>query len=100
MRVLTENDYRIFQKVLTNNLDRGKSKTKGITVKMLMELSDLSNTKIRDTLNVLIDYGYIERGISIGREKTYFITQDGIEELKSIAQSVIKFKKEKKENEE
>lgn len=92
MRVLTENDYKVMSKVLDRSGETGISKTTGTTVSILAEKSNLSTTKVRDALNTLIEYGYIELGISKGRERTYFLTPNGMIELKSITQKSINIK--------
>lgn len=92
MRLLTENDYKVMSKVLDRSGESGISKTTGTTVNIVAGKSSLSVTKVRDALNTLIEYGFIDMGISKGREKTYFITPNGMVELKSITQKSISIK--------
>lgn len=92
MRLLTENDYKVMSKVLDRSGESGISKTTGTTVNIVAGKSNLSISKVRDALNTLIEYGFIDMGISKGREKTYFITPEGMLELKSITQKSISIK--------
>ncbi|MEG2289665.1 MAG: hypothetical protein RSC24_06825 [Clostridium sp.] len=91
MRVLTEKDYKVMSKILNKN--KGNSKINGITRNELKCLTDLSYSKVGDALKSLIEHGFVEQGISKGREKTYFITQDGVLELKSIVECSVKINK-------
>lgn len=91
MRILTENDYKIMSRFI--NL-KALSKTTGITRKVLTEATGLSYTKVRSGVNALIEYGFIDIGIAKGREMTYFITEKGTIELKTIAESSINIKGE------
>jgi DNA-binding transcriptional regulator GbsR (MarR family) len=93
MRVLTENDYRVMARILNRKENKGLSKTTGLTRNELKELASLSYTKIGDALNALIEYDFVSIGISKGREKTYFLTANGLNELNSLAQQVINIKK-------
>lgn len=90
MRLLTENDYRILVRIL----DEGSmSKTSGITISILKPLVNLSYTKINVALKTLVEYGFVELGISKGRERTFYITQKGVMELNSITQNVVNIKR-------
>lgn len=92
MRILTENDYKVMSKILDKDGKTGLSKTTGTTVNIVAGKSNLSVTKVRDALNTLIEYGFVELGIAKGRERTYFLTPSGILELKSIVQKSISIK--------
>lgn len=96
MRVLTQNDYKVFSKVFASGAN---SKITGITVAELKESTELSSTKVRVAIKSLIDYGFVNIGISKGREKTYYITSSGANELKTISKPVIQSKKESVDNE-
>lgn len=90
MRILTENDYKILVYVLEN---KALSKTTGLTINVLKPLVNLSYTKINVALKTLMEYGFIELGISKGRERTFFVTEKGVLELKSITQNVVNIKR-------
>lgn len=99
MRVLTENDYKVLGKILNRDNDRGLSKTSGVTRNELKEWTGLSYTKVGDALKVLMEYEFVVMGIAKGREKTYYLTPNGLTELKEITQKIINVKKEKLEYE-
>lgn len=92
MRLLTENDYKVMSRVLDRSGKLGISKTTGTTVNIVTGKTSLSTSKVRDALNTLVEYGFIDIGISKGREKTYFLTLNGMIELKSITQKSITIK--------
>jgi DNA-binding transcriptional regulator GbsR (MarR family) len=94
MRVLTEYDYRVLGKILNRKEDKGLSKTSGVTRRELEKLTGLSYTKIGDALKLLIELDFVAMGIAKGREKTYYLTVNGLEELKSITQKIVDIKKE------
>jgi len=98
MRVLTENDYKVMSRILNRKDDKGLSKTTGVTRSELKELTDLSYTKVGDALNLLIEYDFVSIGISKGRQKTYYLSINGLNELKSLTQKVINIKKGDVEN--
>jgi DNA-binding transcriptional regulator GbsR (MarR family) len=98
MRVLTEYDYKVLSKILNRDKDKGLSKTTGVTRNELKEWTGLSYTKVGDALKILIEYGFVAMGIAKGREKTYYLTPNGLTELKEITQKIINVKKEKIEN--
>lgn len=88
MKALTKNDY----KVLTCLFKEGAmSRVKSATVKQLKEGVDtssdkvISETKVRDALKILMEYDFVALGIADGRTKTYFITQEGLNELTSLS---------------
>lgn len=89
MKLLTENDYKILTKVFNSKSTQGMSKISGVTVKYLSECTNLSLTKIRNALTLLIDYEFIDYGISKGRERTYYLTPKGFEEIRSLTKSTI-----------
>ncbi|WP_278453613.1 winged helix-turn-helix domain-containing protein [Thomasclavelia spiroformis] len=94
MRVLTENDYKVMSKILNSKEKTGLSKTTGVTRQYLTEQTNLSYSKVGQALNALIEYGFVDLGIAKSRSKTYFLTTEGMLELKEITQNVIKIKEE------
>lgn len=94
MRVLTEYDYKVLGKILNRKEDKGLSKTSGVTRRELEKATGLSYTKIGDALKLLMELDFVSMGIAKGREKTYYLTVNGLEELKSITQKIIDIKKE------
>lgn len=96
MRVLTEKDYKVMSKILNSKEKIGMSKVTGVTRNQLRELTSLSYTKVGDALKALIEYGFVELGIAKGREKTYYLTSKGMEELRNIAMCSVKIESEGK----
>jgi DNA-binding transcriptional regulator GbsR (MarR family) len=99
MRILTEYDYRVLGKILNPEKDKGLSKTSGVTRNELKERTNLSYTKVGDALKILMEYEFVAMGMAKGREKTYYLTPNGLTELKEITQKIINVKKEKISNE-
>ncbi|MBY6838809.1 hypothetical protein [Clostridium botulinum] len=98
MRILTENDYKVMTRILNRKENKGLSKTTGVTRNELKELTGLSYTKVGDALNTLIEYDFVSIGISKGRQKTYYLSVNGLNELKSLTEQVINIKKESGDN--
>ena len=84
MKILTENDYKVLSRIFDIKENKGISKINGITRNELVKKTNLSYTKIRIAINSLIEYGFVEIGIAKGREKTFYITEEGLLELKNI----------------
>jgi DNA-binding transcriptional regulator GbsR (MarR family) len=99
MRVLTEKDYKVLGKILNRANDKGLAKNSGVTRNELKEWTGLSYTKVGDALKILIEYGFVAMGIAKGRERTYYLTQNGLNELKEVTQKIVNVKKEKINNE-
>lgn len=83
--VFTKNDYNILKAILNrgDNL-KGLCKSKGTTIKEILEKTKLSDRKIRVTLKRFEDVGFITRAMKIGKADTYMLTENGILELKSL----------------
>lgn len=94
MRVLTEKDYRVMSKLLNRKENKGLSKTTGLTRKELQTLCGVSYSKVRDALETLIEYEFVALGIAKGKEKTYYLTANGLNELKEVTKSVVKIKED------
>lgn len=93
MKILTENDYKIMSRVMNTKDKTGLSKLNGVTRKYLMESTNLSYTKVREGVNALMEHGFLDIGISKGRERTYYLTEKGLLELKTIVESSININK-------
>lgn len=91
-RVLTEKDYKVMSKLLDRENNKGLSKMAGLTRKELEVACEVSYSKVKDALNALIEYGFVDIGVAKGREKTYYLTQEGLIELKEITKNVVKIK--------
>lgn len=89
MKVLTENDYKVLSRIFDVKQNIGLSKVKGVTRKNLTEKTGLSYTKVRTAISLLMEYGFVDIGIAKGKEMTYYITEKGILELKSITSTSV-----------
>lgn len=94
MRTLTENDYKVMSRILDEKNNIGLSKLSGVTRKSLVELTGLSYSKIRLALEALIEYEFVEEGIAKGKERTYFLTEKGMMELKLLVETSINIKED------
>jgi len=99
MRMLTENDYRVLSKVFDNKINKGFSRALGSTVEDIKNKLDLSDSKVRSAIRVLVEYGYIDKGIKKGKKDTFYITALGLEDLKDISQQSINIVREANVNE-
>jgi predicted transcriptional regulator len=63
-------------------------KTEGTTIKELIEKTELSDKKIRNTLVQFLEVGYISEGASIGKAKTFMLTKEGFIELNSLRKNI------------
>lgn len=93
-RILTEKDYKVMSKILDRKNNKGLSKTTGLTRKELETSCNVSYSKVTDALKSLIEYGFVDIGIAKGREKTYYLTEAGLNELREITKNVIRIKEE------
>jgi DNA-binding PadR family transcriptional regulator len=99
MRLLTEKDYIVLAKIFDSKNDKGFSKATGSTIHDIKLRTDETNTKIseskiRDALSSLLEYGYVEYGIKKIRQNTYFITAQGMDNLRKINIKSVKIVKE------
>ena len=88
MTIYTALDYKILRSVRSdkNSPTKGYTKGNGTTIKEIIDITGLSEGKVRTTVTKLVKDGFLNLGISQGRTRTYYITKEGIEELKSIYQ--------------
>lgn len=78
----TIKDYLILRAIGSNKEEaKGRVKANGTTVSEIIERTGASRSKISSTLSKFIEAGYVEPGLSVGRAKTYIITDKGIESL-------------------
>lgn len=86
MDKFTANDYRVLASIISDGL-KGKSKITGLTKAELSEISNLSYSKVRSAIILLEKHGFIAYGLSKGKADTVYITEKGINELKSVSES-------------
>lgn len=86
----TQNDYRILKHILKKeDKTKGLTKSNGTTIAEIVESTGLSDRKVRVALNRFIEDEMVCHGVSIGRTKTYCVLKKGLDELKSIRESII-----------
>lgn len=75
---LSKNDYNVlimlYQQECTNEL-------KSYTLQQIHQNTNLSISKLRDTIKAFRLLNYINDGLVNNKSKTYYITQQGIEKL-------------------
>lgn len=86
MDKFTANDYKVLASVISDG-SKGKSKITGLTKAELSQKSGLSYSKVRSAIILLEKNGFIAYGLSKGKADTVYITEKGINELKSISDS-------------
>lgn len=90
MTIFTENDYRIMKSILDkNDKNKGRCKTKATTIEEIRLKTNLSVTKIRNTLNLFIEHGFVIEGVKQRRTKTYMVTTQGLAELNSLRINIV-----------
>lgn len=87
--IFTKNDYEILKAIVDRgDKKKGLCKTNGTTIKELIEKTELSDKKVRNTLKQFLDVGFISEGASIGKARTYILTQEGFLELNSLRKNI------------
>ena len=86
MTIYTKLDYKILRYIIRNREDKtkGYSRANGTTIKEVIELTNLSEGKVRNTISKFVKDGFLRYGISEGRTRTYCITEEGLRELQDI----------------
>lgn len=75
----TLNDYRVLMAIVdADNDTKGISKLNGTTRAEIQQKTNISLSKIAQSLNKFIDEGLVEEGIGDGRTKKYIVTKAGI----------------------
>lgn len=87
--VFTKNDYDILKAIMNrgDNL-KGLCKSKGTTVKEILEKTNLSDRKVRVTLRRFEEVGFIARAMKIGKADAFMLTESGMAELKSLKMNI------------
>lgn len=85
MRSYTKLDYVILKSVIrSNDNTKGVTRANGTTIKEIINITKLSEGKVRTTIARFVEDGFLCFGISEGRTKKYCITEAGIKELEDI----------------
>lgn len=89
MNNFTENDYKVLMSIINrNDNQKGLCKLRGTTIKEIVANTKLSDKKVRHTIKLFKELGFIEEGYRKVRERTYILTKDGIKELKSLGKNI------------
>ena len=87
--IFTQNDYKILRAIVDRgDKKKGLCKTEGTTIKELIDKTELSDKKIRNTLAQFLEVGYISSGASIGKARTYILTKEGFLELNGLRKNI------------
>lgn len=78
---LSKNDYKILLKLYENNCT---TEMRSYSIKKLCEITELSVNKIRSTIKTFMILDYIAEGCVQHNAKTYFITVNGIQKIKTL----------------
>lgn len=80
--MFTQNDYAILEAIVDrNDADKGIIKTKGTTKKEIMSKTNLSITKVTNTLLHFENKGLISQALKVRNSKSYTLTEEGVAEL-------------------
>ena len=77
----TRNDYKV---LITLYNEGCFTEMKALPIKAIKERVKLSTNKVRQALSSFLKLQYIEEGATMGRAKTYYVTQNGIIKIKNI----------------
>lgn len=79
MEFFNKTDYKVLECLIAKGC---LSPVASVTIKQIMEFTELSQTKVRAVINQFKLMNYIKDGSKEGNNKTYYITNDGIEHFK------------------
>ena len=98
-------DIKIINAVMDRETKRGFSKSKGTTVYQIERKTKLSSSKVRTSLKMFKEKGWVDEGIKTTRKypddvednitssktiyMTYYITAEGLEGIKSLKETSI-----------
>lgn len=87
--IFTQNDYKILKAIVDRgDRKKGMCKTNGTSIKEIIDKTELSDKKIRNTLKQFLDVGFISEGASVGKARTYMLTQEGFIELNNLRKNI------------
>lgn len=90
---LTINDIKVMSLMFDIKTGIGLSKAKGMTIEEIKaKTKEISESKVRNAINKLLQCGFVDLGIKNGKKKTYHITSFGFEYIVSIKETVIEIK--------
>lgn len=85
---LNSNDYKILESIIDVKNNRGKSKGRGSTLKQIAEKTELSEIKIRKTIKVLLELGFIDFAVKKVRANAYYVTEDGVKNITEVRKNI------------
>lgn len=99
MDKFNETDLQVLGAVLKWHTDgNGNSLSDGVKIEYIQELVKKSVSRIRNSLNLLIEHGYISEGFKQGLKKTYVIQPLGVAFLANAKKSVIDINNDMNQN--
>lgn len=75
---ISKNDYLVLAALYNDDCN---TELKSYTINKLQLITQLSTSKIRKTIKIFLDTGYIDEGCLQRTAKTYYITKDGINKI-------------------
>lgn len=79
MQKLNKNDYNVLIQLYDNNC---LSEIRSYSVESIAARTKLSIAKIRKTITLCIDLGYVSEGARDNRKKRYYLNPDGVVKMK------------------
>ena len=81
------NDIKILQKFGSkDDVAKGMTALKALDLNEIIERTQLSSSKVRDTLSKFIVEELVAYGVKRGHRKTYYITNKGLQKLDELRQ--------------
>jgi DNA-binding transcriptional regulator GbsR (MarR family) len=77
--LFNKRDYKVLEELIANNC---VSPIASLNRVQLMNLTELSSSKIRSVIKYFLMTGLILEGIKDGQYKTYYVSESGIENFK------------------
>lgn len=78
---INKNDLKV---LCTLHTEKCNSPYRSYPLSKLITLTNLSLSKLRNTLNMFNELEYVRNGFKDGHSETYFITEKGLEYLKNL----------------
>lgn len=82
MNGYTKKDLSIFEQLIKN---KKINEIKSASYNQIEQMTNLSISKIRQTIKKAIKDGFIKEGVKDGHKKRYYITEKGINTIKELS---------------
>lgn len=90
MKNITQNDIKIMRYMYDIKTGRGLSQSKAMAIDEISSQIDfVSESKVRNTIRLLLDLGFVDYGIKNGKKNTYLVKPEGLNYIESIKKTVI-----------